>query len=30
MGRNNRRLAEEKFDRSRTYGRIVDLIDEKA
>lgn len=26
MGRNNRKLAEEKFDRSVTYNKIVDLI----
>ena len=26
MGRNNRRLAEEKFDRARTYPPIVDLV----
>lgn len=26
MGKNNRRLAEEKFDRESTYGEIVDMI----
>ena len=26
MGRNNRRMAEEKFDRERTYPQIVDVV----
>jgi glycosyltransferase involved in cell wall biosynthesis len=26
-GRNNRRLAEERFDRGKTYGKITELID---
>jgi glycosyltransferase involved in cell wall biosynthesis len=26
MGLNNRRLAEEKFDRKRTYQKIIELI----
>lgn len=29
MGRNNRRLAEEKFDRNRTYKQIIKLINEQ-
>lgn len=27
MGKNNRKLAEEKFDRRKTYGKIIELID---
>lgn len=29
MGRNNRKLAEEKFDRGTTYNKIVELIEEE-
>ena len=29
MGKNNRKLAEEKFDRSVTYKQIIDVIEGK-
>ena len=29
LGQNNRKLAEERFDRKYTYTKIIDLIDEK-